>query len=133
METFEATLLRSFDALGIDLRTATLADAPQPLSIIASNLTRCTPTLFRGQVRTLDAIKASCALPLVFHPQVLYDSVYVDGGLFVPSIVEVLPPEVQDRGLILNLARPKRGLSPSELAEMTPWQYIERLHQSSTE
>lgn len=133
MESLESHLLSAFRKHGIDLETATMGDAPQPLYIIASNITRCTPTIFSGNVRTLDAIKASCAIPGFFQPQVIFDSVYVDGGLYVPSIIEILPAEVKPETLILNLARPRRGVSPAELAEMPPHKYLERLYQSSVE
>lgn len=131
MDTLEKAVLSAFETQGIDLSSATIADAPQPLHIVASNLTRCTPTVFAGKVRILDAIKASCALPLFFQPQVIYDSIYVDGGLFVPSIEEIVPKEAE--ALILNLSRPHRGIQPSDLATLTPWEYVERLHHSGVE
>lgn len=133
MDTFESVLLDRFQSAGVDLSTASLADAPQPLHIVASNLTRCTPTLFEGSVRILDAIKASCAIPGFFHPQRIYDSVYVDGGLYVPSIIDILPLELRDTALILNLSRPRRGIKPDELDTMTPWGYMYRMYQTNVE
>lgn len=63
MDAFEVVVRRAFQQHGIDLSEARIADAPQPLHIVASNLTRSTPTVFQGNVRILDALKASCALP----------------------------------------------------------------------
>lgn len=133
MDAFEVVVRRAFQSRGVDLTEATISQAPQPLFIVASNMTRSTPTIFHGEVRILEALKASCALPFYFHPQVIYDSVYVDGGLFVPSIAEILPGHLKDHALILNLARPRRGIEPRDLAELTPWNYMERLYQSSVE
>jgi predicted acylesterase/phospholipase RssA len=133
MDAFETIILSLFREEGIDLESAILADAPQPLHIVASNLTRCTPTIFEGSVRTLDAIKASCAIPGFFHPQILYDSLYVDGGLYVPSIIDILPLELRDTALVLNLSRPKRGIKPSDLETLAPWSYLYRMYQTSVE
>lgn len=133
MDAFEVVLRRAFQSRGVDLSEATISQAPQPLFIVASNMTRRTPTIFQGDVRILDALKASCALPLYFHPQIIYDSVYVDGGLFVPSIAEVLPVHMKDTALVLNLARPNRGVEPKDVEFLSPWNYIERLYQASVE
>lgn len=133
MDDFEQVLLKTFRSHGVDLEHATVSDAPQPLFLVASNLTRSTPTIFQGDVRLLDALKASCALPLYFQPQVIYDSVYVDGGLFTPSIQEILPEHLKKDALILNLSRPRRGIPPSQLESMTPWNYVERIYQASVE
>ncbi len=64
MDSFEVVVRRAFQQQGIDLTDAKISDAPQPLHIVASNLTRSTPTIFQGNVRILDALKASCAIPL---------------------------------------------------------------------
>lgn len=133
MDAMESLLITKFREEGIDLQDARLADAPQPLHIVASNLTRCTPTIFEGSVRILDAIKASCAIPGFFQPQLLYDSVYVDGGLYVPSIIDILPLELRDSALVLNLSRPKRGIKPSDLETLPPWSYMYRMYQTSVE
>ena len=63
MDSFEVVVRRAFQQHGIDLSEARISEAPQPLHIVASNLTRSTPTIFQGNVRILDALKASCALP----------------------------------------------------------------------
>ena len=133
MHQFEELLLTKFGEEGVDLTTAQIQDAPQPLHIVASNLTRCTPTVFEGSVRILDAIKASCAIPGFFQPQILYDSVYVDGGLYVPSVIDILPLELRHSALILNLSRPRRGIRPADLEAMTSWSYLERLYQTGVE
>jgi len=133
MDALGHALKEAFKQHGVDIETATIAQAPQPLRIIASNITRCTPTIFQGDVPILAAIKASCAIPGFFRPQVIYDSVYVDGGLYVPSLIEALPQHVQESGLIVNLSRPKRGLTPQDVQEVAPWTYLERLYQSSVE
>jgi predicted acylesterase/phospholipase RssA len=133
MKAFESSLIQSFATMNIDLTTATIQDAPQPLHIIASNITRCTPTIFAGSIRILDAIKASCALPGVFQPQIIYDCAYVDGSMYVPAITEVLPEIMKTEGLILTLSKPNRGIPVSEISSMPVHTYIERIYQSSVE
>lgn len=56
-----------------------------PLSITCTNLNTGEPTYFSTfktpQVRVVDAIRASCAVPFVFTPHKIDNVFYVDGGL----------------------------------------------------
>jgi hypothetical protein len=91
MEMLEQTITKAFDQQGISLRGKMIADTPQKLYIVASNMTTQKPTLLTGQVPILDAIKCSCCLPFVFRPQVLFHQVYLDGGLFLDNIESIVP------------------------------------------
>jgi|688.fasta_scaffold00940_34 predicted acylesterase/phospholipase RssA len=132
-QTIEDVVKQAFLTESIDLTDARLRDAPQPLKIVASNITRCTPTVFEGSVRTLDAIRASCAIPGVFHPYVIYDSVYVDGCLYTASMVDILPPTLQQTALIINLSKGTRGVTPQMVQEMPPWKFAEIVYQSTSQ
>jgi hypothetical protein len=93
MDSFEATIVKAFLSAGIDLRGKVIGDAPQKLFIGASNLTLRKPVFFTGQVPILTAIKASSCIPIVFRPQVVYDNVYVDGGIHMFYFDEFLPAD----------------------------------------
>ncbi len=123
----------AFMKVGIDLTHAVLADAPQPLRIVASNITRCTPTVFEGNVPILDALRASCALPGIFHPHTIYDSAYVDGCLYISAMYDALPISIRDTALIINLGRRNRGISPSMVSQLSPFKYTEMLYQGCSQ
>lgn len=123
----------AFASIGIDLKGAVIGDAPQPLRIVASNITRCTPTIFEGSVPILDALRASCALPGIFHPHVIYDSAYVDGCLYVSSMFDALPDHLKETALIINLGRRNRGISPSMVETLTPFKYTQLLYQGCSQ
>ena len=82
-----------FERHGFPIRGKTLGQLPQPVKIVASNMTTLKPVLFSGDVLIIDALRASCCLPFLFQPQVVYNQVYVDGGVFTPCIAAIVPPE----------------------------------------
>lgn len=110
MDMFRDLLIQSFQTHGIDV-TAPISNAPQPLYILASNLTTRKPTFLTGDVPILDAILASCCLPFIFAPRVLYNNVYVDGGIFVPNFHTIVP----EHCLILHIDRPNKPFFPSDI------------------
>jgi hypothetical protein len=126
MDRYEASILAAFKVYGIDLATKTIADAPQPLYIVASNLTTHNPTVFTKQVRILDAIRCSSCIPLLFQPEVLYNNVYVDGGLFVDCLDTMVPPDT----LVLHISDPGEKLYASELETLSLPTYLYRVYRS---
>lgn len=93
MDDVEESVLHAFRKQGIDLRGKVIADAPQKLMIGASNLTLRRPVFFTGQVPILTAMKASCCIPCFFQPQVVYNHVYLDGGVHMYYFDEYLPKD----------------------------------------
>jgi Patatin-like phospholipase len=93
MDEVERSIIKAFLHQGVDLRGKVIADAPQKLFIGASNLTLRKPVFFTGQVPILTAIKASCCIPCFFQPQVIYNHVYVDGGVYMYYFDEYLPKD----------------------------------------
>lgn len=93
MDEVEHSIINAFLRQGVDLRGKVIADAPQKLFIGASNLTLRKPVFFTGQVPILTAIKASCCIPCFFQPQVIYNNVYVDGGVYMYYFDEYLPKD----------------------------------------
>ena len=91
MDSVEAAIVKAFLSAGVDLRGKVIADAPQKLFIGASNMTLRKPVFFTGQVPILTAIKASSCIPILFRPQVVYNNVYLDGGIHMFYFDEYLP------------------------------------------
>lgn len=90
MTSLQDTLVKAFREEGVDIETAKIEDANQRLFIAASNLTTRRCTLLTGKTPLLSALLCSCAIPLVFQPQILYNHVYVDGGLFADTFQSFL-------------------------------------------
>ena len=61
--------------------------------VTASDLQRGRLTLFR-EGPLIAAVQASCAVPLLFHPVVIDDTQYIDGGLFLNLPAEPIRDEV---------------------------------------
>lgn len=91
MDGYINNVIQGFLTMGIDLRTKVMADAPQPLSFLASDVTAGRCVWLTGQVPILEALACSGCLPFIFRPQVLYGHVYLDGGVFVRCIATLVP------------------------------------------
>jgi len=93
MDTLMRLVVEMFLENGVDLRGKRCCDAPQPLFLVASNMTTGSPTLLTGRVPILDALRCSAAMPLVFEPQMLYGDIYLDGGVHLRCLDTVVPQE----------------------------------------
>ena len=129
MDLLEETLIRAFGRAGIDIRNKVIADAPTKLWILASNLTTRKSTLLTGQVPLLAAIKASCCIPFVYHPQVIYNQVFLDGGVSCDCIVSVVPKET----LVLHIGYSQTSLVPSVVADMPIGDFFRNVYASVRE
>lgn len=116
MDRLEQSIVAIFQKHGIDLRGKVIADAPQKLMIGASNLTTRKPVFFTGQVPILTAIRASACIPGLFHPQVVYGNVYVDGGVYMYYFDEYLPANC----LSFIVSYSPKGLRPQDLEGNLP-------------
>ena len=124
MDLFEKTIINMFLEVGVDLKDKKIGDAPQPLHIIASNITKGVPTIFTKDVPIMDAIKCSCCIPGVFKPQSLYGQLYVDGGLFVPCISWIQPD-----ALTLSLTKQSTTkITEESILNMSPVDYIKDIY-----
>jgi predicted acylesterase/phospholipase RssA len=101
--------LKIFDECGVDLRNKCISDAPQKLWIISSNMTSGDTTLLTGKVPILDAFRCSMAIPLIFEPQVLYGSVYLDSVAHVPCIQVAVPHNT----LVVHISGEFNPVTPS--------------------
>lgn len=116
MDKVEESIVSIFQKYGIDLRGKMIADAPQKLFIGASNLTTRKPVFFTGRVPILSAIRASACIPCVFQPQVIYDNVYVDGGIYMYYFDEYLPKDC----LTFIVSYTPKGIRPQDLEDNLP-------------
>jgi predicted patatin/cPLA2 family phospholipase len=124
MDMFEETLITLFLEFGINLKDMKIGDAPQPLYIISSNITRGIPTVFTKDVPILDALKCSCCIPGIFKPQVLYNQLYIDGGVFVPCISWIQPD-----ALTLSLIKQKSNhMTPQNITQISPIEFMKGIH-----
>lgn len=126
MDQYEQAIVTAFKTHGVDLTDKTLADTPQPLYIVASDMTTHNPTVFTKQVRILDALRCSSCLPILFQPQVLYNHVYLDGGLFVDCLSSLVPADC----LVLHISDPGEKLYASELESIPFTTYLYRIYRS---
>lgn len=128
MDTLEKSIVNMFLSKGVDLRTKVIGDAKMPLYIFASNLTKGKPTVFTKNVPVLEALKCSCCIPGVFRPQILYNQVYVDGDLFVPSVDKFMPDK--SKALCLSLKHSLGGcvFTPQTIETMSPITYVHDMY-----
>jgi NTE family protein len=111
MDHVEESIVNAFLKQGVDLRGKSIDDAPQKLYIGASDLTTRKPVFFSGRVPLLSALRASCCIPGFFQPQVIYDHVYVDGGLYMYYLDDYLPKDC----LTFVVSYSPRSLYPTDL------------------
>lgn len=76
---FDSTRFRHF--LERHLRAETFEELKTPLVVVATDLDHGTSHLFQtGPI--IEAVTASCSVPIIFNPVVINGVHYVDGGLF---------------------------------------------------
>jgi Patatin-like phospholipase len=123
MDLMEELFLRIFDSVGIDLRGKMISDAPQKLYILASNITTQRPTLLTGNIPVLAALKASCCIPFVFHPQMIHNQLYLDGGIYAENMYDAVP-----RGtLVIDIAHIRQAIFPSTLESFSIFDMVRTL------
>jgi len=131
MDAFEKHVLGAFDSEGIDLRNKVLNDAKIPLFMVASNMTKGIPTIFKGDVPIMAAIKASCCIPILFHPQVIGKSVYMDGGLITNELHKLIPKELQAETLSIYLVHSSPHINPHSIDRMSIMDFIYKLYKTT--
>ena len=132
MDEFERVIVDGFGSAGIHIQTKTLKDAIVPLHIVSSNITRGIPSVFEGNVPVITALKASCCLPLMFTPIEYRDSLYVDGDVLCPVILNAIPSGLHPHTLVLNLRQHHMGITPKTIGQYNPIQYMYRMYRMST-
>lgn len=85
---FKSTGLHKF--LKKNLRATRFEELQIPFHVVTTDWERaCTVTFSNGD-DLVDAVVASCSIPIVFQPQMIHDVPYVDGGLLKNFPVSVI-------------------------------------------
>ena len=79
-----------------------IEDLKIPFVAVATDLTTGQPHLFNSG-RLVDAIRASCSLPLVFSPFKIQNQNFIDGGTSIPVPVSVLKSMGADKTIAVNV------------------------------
>lgn len=127
MDLLEDTIIKAFLSQNVDLRGKTIGDAPQPLYIVASNMTTQTTSVFGKNVGVLDAIKCSSCLPIVYSPQIFGSNVYMDGGILMDSLSTIVPSDT----LVLHISEPAQAITPTDLMELSIPMFLNRIYRST--
>lgn len=129
MDMLEETLIRGFARMGIDIKDKVIADAPQKLYILATNLTTRKSSLLTGQVPVLAAIRASSCIPFVYQPQVIYNQVFLDGGVSCDCIASVVPKDT----LVFHIGYSQGPIVPSMVANLPIGDFFRNVYASVRE
>ena len=109
MDRLEEMLVRVFLECDVDLRGKRIGDAPQPLRILASNMTTGRPTILQGNVPLIQALRCSSCIPGLYEPQVLFGDVYLDAGVHLRCLRQVVPSET----LLIHISGTCGRITPS--------------------
>lgn len=131
MKKLDDFLIQCFKEIGIDIVNKKLNDALIPLNITATNLTKCIPTIFQGDVPVLTAIKASTCIPFVFHPQIINSSVYVDGGFITNVLLNLIPKDKRDKTLSISIIHTKSKIYPKNISQLNPIDFAYKLYKTT--
>jgi predicted acylesterase/phospholipase RssA len=125
MNVFNTRMIELFKSANIDIENKKLKDAEMPLYIVSSNITKGVPTIFSGDVSVLDALRCSCCIPFLFHPQQVGDNLYVDGNILTPNLTSICSSDT----IILNLDKHrKHSIMPSQLESLSAIDYARELY-----
>lgn len=125
MDIFNQRMIDLFKTADVDIKTKRLSDANMPLYIVSSNITKGIPTIFSNDVKVLDALRCSCCIPFLFHPQQLGDQLYVDGDILTPNLTTVCSEDT----IVINLDKHrKHTITPSELDSLSAMEYAKELY-----
>ena len=125
MNVFNTRMIELFNSANIDIQNKKLKDAEMPLYIVSSNITKGVPTVFSGDVSVLDALRCSCCIPFLFHPQQVGDNLYVDGNILTPNLTSICSSDT----IIMNLYKyRKHSIMPSQLESLSALDYARELY-----
>ncbi|NLX67498.1 MAG: patatin-like phospholipase family protein [Bacteroidales bacterium] len=85
---FKSTGLHDF--LKKNLRAKSFEELQIPFHVVTTDWEKASTVVFSNGDDLVDAVVASCSIPIVFHPQIIHDVPYVDGGLLKNFPVSVI-------------------------------------------
>jgi predicted acylesterase/phospholipase RssA len=125
MDVFNQRMIELFKTANIDIEGKKLKDAHMPLYIVGSNITKGVPTIFSDDVLVLEALRCSCCIPFLFHPQHLGSNLYVDGDILTPNLTSLCSNDT----IVVNLDKHrKNSITPSQLESLSPLEYARDLY-----
>jgi len=124
MDLFKEKVVALFKTYDLDIETLKIKDAKMPLYITASNITKGIPTIFRGDVTILDALRCSCCVPFVYKPQELYGQLYIDGDVFLPYIGSIQ----KDAFIITLKTHSYASITPKNLKDINMLSYLRQIY-----
>ena len=68
-------------------------------------------------------MKASCCLPFIYHPQVIHNQLYIDGGVYAENMYEAVPKGT----LVLDIAHIKQAIFPATLESISVFDMVRTL------
>jgi len=131
MNNLETFFVEMFESEGIKLRDKKISDSLIPLRICASNITKRNLTIFQGNFPILKALKASCCIPLIFCPQEINNSLYIDGGYLTNIILDYVPLESKEKTLSISIIHDDPCLTPQNTRNMTHIEFLYNLYKIS--
>ena len=125
MNVFDTRMIELFKSANIDIENKKLKDAEMPLYIVSSNITKGVPTIFSGDVSVLDALRCSCCIPFLFHPQQVGECLYIDGDVLTPNLTSICSADT----IVINLDKyRKHSIMPSQLEPLSALDYAKELY-----
>jgi predicted acylesterase/phospholipase RssA len=131
MDLFEKFILELFDSEEINLREKKICDAPKKLKICSTNITKHNLTVFSGNVPILKALRASCCIPLIFCPQIINNSVYIDGGYLTNVIMDFIPFDKRKDTLSLSIIHDDPKITPQTIKNISHLEFLYGMYKSS--
>jgi predicted acylesterase/phospholipase RssA len=85
--------------------------------------------MLTGQVPVLAAIKASSCIPLVYQPQIIYNQVFLDGGVNCNCIANVVPKGT----LVFHIGYSQGPIIPSVIDSMPIGDFFRNVYAAARE
>jgi NTE family protein len=128
LDQLETFFIETFDSEGIDLRNKKISDAPYPLFICASNISKKCLTIFKGDIPILDAMGASCCIPVLFRPKIINKCAYIDGGFLTNIVLNFIPREQREETLTISIIHDDPMMYSTKLKEIGVIDYLYGLY-----
>jgi len=131
MDLLEKKLIELFNLVNIQIENKVLGDALIPLKIQASNITKGIPVIFQKNVPVIKALLCSSCIPIVFQPQQINNSLYVDGGFLTNVLLSVIPENEREKTLCLTIIHSDPTIKPTNIKNMSLSDFFYKLYKIS--
>jgi len=131
LKSLENFLVEVFLSEGIDLRDKKISDAPNPLYICSTNITKKCITVFKGDILITEALGASCCIPFLFCPKIINSNVFIDGGFLTNQVLDFVPLEQRDQTLSISIIHDNLKFTPSKMLKFSSIEYLYGLYKVS--